>query len=96
MESFRVLGLENIEPAYAQFDGKMYAGVLPITHSSPERTVEGDMMFWLFEPEVQEVENTLVIWLNGGPGCSVRKHHQRMNTHQSIGRVILSSPLNHV
>lgn len=72
MESFRVLGLESIEPAYAQFEGKMYAGLLPITHESPERKVKGEMMFWMFEPDVQEVDNTLVIWLNGGPGCSVR------------------------
>jgi carboxypeptidase D len=73
MESFRVLGLEAIEPAYAQFEGKMYAGLLPVTHETPgERKVEGEMMFWMFEPDVQAVENTLVIWLNGGPGCSVR------------------------
>jgi Serine carboxypeptidase len=76
MESFRVLGLETVEPAYAQFQGEMYAGLLPITHESPERTVEGEMMFWLFEPETQEVENTLVIWLNGGPGCSVSKERR--------------------
>jgi hypothetical protein len=71
MESFRVLGLEAVEPAYGQFQGSMYAGLIPVAHESPGRKVEGDMMFWLFEPETQEVENTLVLWLNGGPGCSV-------------------------
>jgi hypothetical protein len=73
MESFRVLGLEAIEPAYGQFEGSMYAGLLPVSHvQSKDRTVDGNMMFWLFEPETQEVEKTLVMWLNGGPGCSVR------------------------
>jgi hypothetical protein len=72
MESYRVLGLEAIEPAYGQFEGSMYAGLIPVSHvQSEERTVEGNMMFWLFEPETQEVEKTLVMWLNGGPGCSV-------------------------
>lgn len=27
-------------------------------------------MFWLFVPDVQSVPETMVLWLNGGPGCS--------------------------
>jgi carboxypeptidase C (cathepsin A) len=63
---FLVQGLENVEPAYADFPGSMYAGLLPSSHD--DRV--GETMFWLFEPTVQSVKNTLVIWLNGGPGCS--------------------------
>jgi carboxypeptidase C (cathepsin A) len=70
MDDFLVEGLEKVQPAYAQFPGKMYAGTLPITHRNQYRDVHGEMMFWLFEPDAQSVENTLVIWLNGGPGCS--------------------------
>ena len=30
----------------------------------------GKTMFWLFEPHTQLIPNTIVLWLNGGPGCS--------------------------
>jgi carboxypeptidase C (cathepsin A) len=65
-DELRVNGLENVEPSYGEFDGRMYGGTLPSNHN--DRV--GEMMFWLFEPTTQEVENTIVIWLNGGPGCS--------------------------
>jgi carboxypeptidase C (cathepsin A) len=65
-EDFRVYGLEKIQAAYATFEGKMYAGMLP----SDNRGRKGMTMFWMFEPDTQEVEDTIVLWLNGGPGCS--------------------------
>lgn len=65
-EDFLVTGLEQVEPAYAQFPGKMYAGTLPIDRDGRR----GEMMFWLFEPDAQSVPETIAIWLNGGPGCS--------------------------
>lgn len=74
---FLVKGLEGIEPAYAEFQGDMYAGLMPVLEPKIDggdlqehnKTV-GQMMFWMFEPETQSAENTIVIWLNGGPGCS--------------------------
>ena len=67
---FRVHGLEEIEPAFASFQGKMYAGLLPF-HLDDKQ--EGEFMFWLFEPDEIEVENALSIYLSGGPVSSSRR-----------------------
>mmetsp|Transcript_14997 Transcript_14997/g.36884 ORF Transcript_14997/g.36884 Transcript_14997/m.36884 type:complete len:583 (+) Transcript_14997:269-2017(+) len=65
-EELLVTDLGQIEPLYDEFDGDMYAGMIPSGHD--ER--RGEMMFWMFEPKTQLVPDTMVIWLNGGPGCS--------------------------
>ena len=63
---YLVEGLEHIEPAFAKFDGSMYAGLIPFDWK--ER--QGNLMFWLFLPHKPSNEESLVMWLNGGPGCS--------------------------
>ena len=73
-----VEGLEGIEPAYATFSGKMYAGMMPTDMSVDQSSLhdkhtekeEARFMFWLFVPDFQSVPDTMVLWLNGGPGCS--------------------------
>lgn len=67
---FEVRGLEDIVPAFESFEGQMYAGVLPIAHPSVEKGEEGEYMFWLFDPEAPAVDDSLIIWFNGGPGCT--------------------------
>ena len=62
-DSFLVTGLADIEPAFATFDGTMYAGLLPFNEDG------GEFMFWLFEPTTA-VSDSLTLWLNGGPGCT--------------------------
>ena len=50
---FLVEGLEKIEPNYAKFDGKMYAGLLPIDIEKSRKEKEekrGELMFWMFQP----------------------------------------------
>ena len=65
-QDYRVHGLEEIVPAFADFDGLMYAGLMPVDH----RDRHGSIMFWLFVPHHPSVPDTLTLWLNGGPGCS--------------------------
>uniref|UniRef100_A0A7S3L7Q8 Pheromone-processing carboxypeptidase KEX1 n=1 Tax=Amphora coffeiformis TaxID=265554 RepID=A0A7S3L7Q8_9STRA len=65
---FLVQGLEDIEPVFSTFEGTMYAGLIPF-HLNEDKE-EGKFMFWLFEPHHQQVNNTLSIYLSGGPGCS--------------------------
>jgi len=85
-EDFLVEGLEKVQPAYAEFDGKMYAGLMPVLEPetpgddlAEDKKTVGQMMFWMFEPPTQTVEKTIAIWLNGGPGkykrtvCHCRK-----------------------
>lgn len=65
---YLVTGLEDIEPSFDSFDGSMYAGMVPFT--SYDGSSAAEYMFWMFEPEEALVKDSLVIWLNGGPGCT--------------------------
>jgi hypothetical protein len=67
-EDLLVTGLEQIKgyEAFGKFNGHMYAGLLPMDNGN--RT--GKIMFWLFEPAKQTFDKSMVMWLNGGPGCS--------------------------
>jgi carboxypeptidase D len=71
-EDLRVRDLAEFYPAYASFEGKMFAGSLPIDHEQPDGTAPrtGNLQFWLFVPDAPTVPNTMASWFNGGPGCS--------------------------
>jgi len=58
---FLVEGLEEIEQAFADFDGAMYSGLLPMDNKNRH----GELMFWLFAPNTPTIDKTLNAWSNG-------------------------------
>ena len=52
---------------FVDFDvGESYAGLLPI---SDEADVS-ELYFWFFPSDNTDADDEILIWLNGGPGCS--------------------------
>ncbi|KAL9624242.1 MAG: hypothetical protein Q9160_001489 [Pyrenula sp. 1 TL-2023] len=47
--------------------GESYAGLLPISDNANETS---QLYFWFFPSPNTAAENEILIWLNGGPGCS--------------------------
>ena len=63
---FAVNGSAGAIP-YVDFDiGESYAGLMPISN----RTNASELYFWFFPSPNPAAENEILIWLNGGPGCS--------------------------
>jgi carboxypeptidase C (cathepsin A) len=63
-DDYLVQGLEEIEPAYATFEGVMHAGLISVNEDITDET--GKLMFWMFDKDEKDVEDTLLIWFNGG------------------------------
>jgi carboxypeptidase D len=50
--------------------GESYSGTLPITPISSNTTDPNQLWFWFFPSTNPLASKEIVIWLNGGPGCS--------------------------
>ncbi|KAJ7089592.1 putative serine carboxypeptidase [Mycena epipterygia] len=50
--------------------GESYAGRLPITSPNVTNATANELFFWFFPSANELASNEIVIWLNGGPGCS--------------------------
>ena len=59
-EDYRVQGLADMEPAFHSVEGDMYAGLIAARH-------DAELFFWLI---ANNDSDSLVLWFNGGPGCS--------------------------
>ena len=46
--------------------GESYAGLMPISDAKNA----SELYFWFFPSTNPSAKNEILIWLNGGPGCS--------------------------
>jgi len=46
--------------------GESYAGLLPVSDASDS----SELFFWFFPSSHPQASDEILIWLNGGPGCS--------------------------
>ena len=66
IDELRVTTLQDIVPAYKEYEGQMFAGQLPIDHESstpganPDGRRTGNLMFWLFVPDNPTAPDTMV------------------------------------
>lgn len=55
------------EPAFNSFDGDIFAGHIPMRQRDG---TDGELYFMMFDATDKVHDDTIIVWLNGGPGCS--------------------------
>lgn len=60
--------IKNLPGLPAEYTARMYAGHVSITE--PELQNNGSLFYWFCESQSDPDKDPLIIWLNGGPGCS--------------------------
>ena len=71
-DDYLVEGIEEFIPAFSKFDGNFYSGTISTDpqEDSFQNAEGGSLMFFLFAPHKPVVTDSLIVWFNGGPGCS--------------------------
>ncbi|AMD20409.1 HDL335Wp [Eremothecium sinecaudum] len=59
--------LPGVSSIPKDFLPEMYAGQLELHDHQPN---DGKLFFWRFSEKKENTSDTIVLWLNGGPGCS--------------------------
>ncbi|TKA39187.1 hypothetical protein B0A54_08496 [Friedmanniomyces endolithicus] len=57
--------VESLPEIPQSFLTEMYSGLMPIDENDPSRA-----LFFVFQPRIGDPVDEIVIWMNGGPGCS--------------------------
>jgi len=66
-EDYRVHGLNK----YQTDPDVTYAGMMPLDNTNAPGEDKGEFFFWLAETRADNKDKApLIVWLNGGPGCS--------------------------
>eukprot|EP00611_Tribonema_gayanum_P026392 TRINITY_DN627_c0_g2_i1.p1 TRINITY_DN627_c0_g2~~TRINITY_DN627_c0_g2_i1.p1 ORF type:complete len:501 (-),score=144.66 TRINITY_DN627_c0_g2_i1:1049-2551(-) len=74
---------------------RMFAGYLPINQDSKDASQKCNAFYWFFESQKNTKKDPLMLWTNGGPGCSgllgLLTEHGPFLVRQNKGDIVLKT-----